>query len=152
MHILIVEDDMRTAHLLEEPLGTGGHQVASFRTGEEGLAWLRREPVDLVVLDVKLPGRDGTSICAEMRSFSSVRILMLSARCAPVDRVDGLRQGADDHLAKPFHAQELLARVDALARRGHRQQGEPLGLSCSCRAFVSMRGRGACMWTKERCS
>jgi len=118
MHILIVEDDVRTAQLLEELLGTDGHEVASVRTGEEGLAWLRRSPVDLVVLDVMLPGRDGTSICAEMRSFSSVRMLMLSARGAPMDRVDGLRQGADDYLAKPFHAQELLARVDALARRG----------------------------------
>jgi DNA-binding response OmpR family regulator len=118
MHILIVEDDARTAQLLEELLGVDGHLITCVRTGEAGLDHLRREPVDLVVLDVMLPGRDGTSICAEMRSFSAVRILMLSARGAPMDRVDGLRQGADDYLAKPFHAQELLARVDALARRG----------------------------------
>lgn len=118
MHILIVEDDARTAQLLEELLGTGEHHITCVPTGEAGLAHLRTEPVDLVVLDVMLPGRDGFSICAEMRSLSSVRILMLSARGAPADRVDGLRQGADDYLPKPFHAQELLARVDALARRG----------------------------------
>ena len=118
MRILIVEDDPRTARLLEELLGMGDHHVTCSRTGEAGLAHLGSATVDLVVLDVMLPGRDGYSICAEMRTMSSVRILMLSARGAPVDRVDGLRQGADDYLAKPFHAQELLARVDALARRG----------------------------------
>lgn len=118
MHILIVEDDARTARLLEELLGTGEHHVTCVGSGEAGLAHLRTSTVDLVVLDVMLPGRDGFSVCAEMRAMSSVRILMLSARGAPMDRVDGLRQGADDYLAKPFHAQELLARVDALARRG----------------------------------
>jgi len=117
MNILIVEDDQRTAQLLKELLGTGPHHVTCTSTGEEGLEHLRAAPVDLVVLDVMLPGRDGYSICAEIRSFSSVRILMLSARGAPLDRVDGLRLGADDYLAKPFHAQELLARVEALSRR-----------------------------------
>lgn len=118
MKILIVEDDQRTAELLKELLGTGQHHVTCVATGEEGLQHLRAEPVDLVVLDVMLPGRDGYSICTEIRSFSSVRILMLSACGAPLDRVDGLRLGADDYLAKPFHAQELLARVEALSRRG----------------------------------
>ena len=118
MDILIVEDDQRTAQLLEELLATGPHQVTCASTGEDALDHLRRAPVDLVVLDVMLPGRDGYSICAEIRSFSAVRILMLSARGAPMDRVDGLRMGADDYLAKPFHAQELLARVEALSRRG----------------------------------
>lgn len=118
MRILIVEDDARTAGLLEELLGTDAHHVTCVRTGEAGLEHLRSSPVDLVVLDVMLPGRDGYSVCRELRTFSSVRVLMLSARGAPMDRVDGLRQGADDYLPKPFHAQELLARVDALARRG----------------------------------
>ena len=118
MNILIVEDDARTARLLEELLEVEPHHVTCVQTGEEGLAHLRAAPVDLVVLDVMLPGRDGYSICAEIRSFSSVRILMLSARGAPADRVDGLRLGADDYLPKPFHAQELLARVEALSRRG----------------------------------
>ncbi len=117
MNILIVEDDVRTAELLVELLAMGPHHVVSVSSGEEGLAHLRSDAVDLVVLDVMLPGRDGYSICAEIRSFSSVRILMLSARGAPEDRVDGLRLGADDYLAKPFNAQELLARIEALSRR-----------------------------------
>ena len=124
MNILIVEDDWRTAELLEELLDTGPHRVTSVSTGEEGLAVLRSSEVDLVVLDVMLPGRDGYSICAEIRTFSSVRILMLSARGSAEDRIDGLRLGADDYLAKPFHAQELLARVEALSRRGVAPNGD----------------------------
>lgn len=118
MHILIVEDDPRIAELLTELLGTGAHHITCVTTGEAGLDHLRAAPVDLVVLDVMLPGRDGYSICKEIRTFSAVRILMLSARGAAEDRVDGLRMGADDYLPKPFHAQELLARVEALGRRG----------------------------------
>jgi DNA-binding response OmpR family regulator len=117
MDILIVEDDRRTAALLQELLGMESHRITCVATGEDSLAHLRAVPTDLVVLDVMLPGRDGFSICTEIRSFSSVRILMLSARGAPQDRVDGLRLGADDYLAKPFHGQELLARVEALSRR-----------------------------------
>jgi two-component system response regulator RstA len=112
-----VEDDARTAQLLDELLATGAHRVTCVTTGEDGLEHLRAHPTDLVVLDVMLPGRDGFSICAEIRTFSTVRILMLSARGAAEDRVDGLRIGADDYLPKPFHAQELLARVEALSRR-----------------------------------
>lgn len=118
MHILVVEDDRRTAQLLTELLRAEQHQVDWTETGEDALLHLQSASVDLVVLDVMLPGRDGLSICKEIRSFSSVRILMLSARGAPMDRVDGLRMGADDYLPKPFHAQEFLARVEALSRRG----------------------------------
>ena len=117
MKILIVEDDVRTAGLLRELLAMEPYDVTCVSSGEEGLAHLRETHVDLVLLDVMLPGRDGYSVCAEIRSFSLVRILMLSARGAPEDRVDGLRMGADDYLAKPFHAQELLARIEALSRR-----------------------------------
>ena len=123
MNILIVEDDLRSAELLVELLATGEHEVVHAATGEQGLELLRASHFDLVVLDVMLPGRDGTSICSEIRSFSSVRVLMLSARGSAQDRIDGLRLGADDYLAKPFHAQELLARVEALFRRGRSEVG-----------------------------
>lgn len=117
MHILIVEDDVRTAELLLELLGVEPHHVVGVPTGRAALDHLRAQPVDLVVLDVNLPDRDGFSVCGEIRRFSAVRILMLSARGAPADRVDGLRMGADDYLPKPFHAAELIARVEALGRR-----------------------------------
>ena len=134
MNILIVEDDQRTAELLAELLDTGTHTTACVSSGEAALEHLRAEPVDLVILDVMLPGRDGYSTCAEIRTCSSVRILMLSARGAPMDRVDGLRMGADDYLAKPFHAQELLARVAALSRRG------PLAEANTPKPVVEIRG------------
>jgi DNA-binding response OmpR family regulator len=124
MNILIVEDDARTAGLLQELLAVGSNQVAWEPTGEAALAYMRSQPVDLVVLDVNLPGRNGFSVCREIRETSRVAILMLSARGAPEDRVDGLRMGADDYLAKPFHAQELVARVEALARRLAPSQSE----------------------------
>ena len=136
MHILIVEDDARTARLLEELLGVGPHHVTCLPTGERALAYLRtNDRVDLVVLDVMLPGRDGFSICAEIRSFSAVRILMLSARGAPEDRVDGLKLGADDYLPKPFHAQELLARVEALSRRVVRAEAAPASAATRIRGL-----------------
>jgi len=125
MHILIVEDDLRTGQLLEELLSVEPNEVSWVTTGEEALERVRSTAVDLIVLDVMLPGRDGYSVCAEIRRFSSVRILMLSARGQPMDRVDGLRLGADDYLPKPFHAQELLARIAALARRGAAQPTGP---------------------------
>jgi DNA-binding response OmpR family regulator len=117
MNILIVEDDLETAELLVELLEVGSASTAHVPTGELALAHLREHPVDLVVLDVMLPGRDGFSICAEIRTFSAVRILMLSARGEAEDRIDGLSIGADDYLPKPFHGGELLARVQALTRR-----------------------------------
>lgn len=116
-HILLVEDDPRTVALLVELLATGPYQLATVGSGEEAVAWLREHPVDLVVLDVMLPGRDGFSICAEIRTFSAVRVLMLSARGGAEDRVDGLQVGADDYLPKPFDPRELVARIDALLRR-----------------------------------
>ena len=134
MHILIVEDDRRTAELIGELLDTGARRVAIVGTGEAGLVHLRTHPVDLVVLDVMLPGRDGYSVCREIREFSSVRVLMLSARGTPMDRVDGLRLGADDYLAKPFHAQELLARVEALLRRA------PVSTEPGRGSVVALRG------------
>lgn len=135
MNILIVEDDMRTAELLEELLATEPHHVVCVSTGEAALEHVRSNPVDLVVLDVMLPGRDGYSTCAELRSFSSVRVLMLSARGAPEDRVDGLRLGADDYLSKPFHAQELLARIEALSRRSVAPEADAKGPAAQVRAL-----------------
>jgi DNA-binding response OmpR family regulator len=131
MNILVVEDDRRVADFLERGLRAEGHVVQVARTGPEGLACaqrLHRERQDtdqatVVLLDVMLPGITGLEVCQTLRASGvGLPILMLSALGAVEDRVTGLRMGADDYLAKPFAFEELLARIDALARRGSSHQ------------------------------
>lgn len=128
MDILLVEDDARVGDFLERGLRAEGHTLRRARTGPEGLAlardlWreLQHEPrAAVMVLDVMLPGLSGLEVCQQLRA-ARVRlpILMLTALGALEDRVAGLRLGADDYLAKPFAFEELLARLEALARRSH---------------------------------
>lgn len=115
--ILLVEDDQRTVELVRELLEASGHTAHSVMLGGDAIACIRDEVFDLVVLDINLPDRDGFSVCAEVRTFSAVPILILSARREADDRVDGLRLGADDYLPKPYDPRELLARIDAIGRR-----------------------------------
>lgn len=123
MNILIVEDDARIASFLERGLKAEGHRVRLATTGPGGVALARdvHEQGDTAVmlLDVMLPGMTGLEVCQTLRaSHISMPILMLTALGSLEDRVAGLRMGADDYLVKPFEFEELLARIDALARRG----------------------------------
>jgi DNA-binding response OmpR family regulator len=116
-NLLVVDDDERLRGLLAEYLGERGFRVETAPDGEAGLARVRAGGVDLVVLDVMLPGRDGFEICREIRASSRVPVLMLTARGDETDRIVGLELGADDYLGKPFNPRELLARVQAILRR-----------------------------------
>ena len=98
-------------------LSRDGYRVLWVRSGEEGLAELERHPVRMVVLDIGLPGMDGFEVCRAIRGRSQVPILMLTARDEEPDRVAGLELGADDYVAKPFSARELVARMRAMLRR-----------------------------------
>lgn len=127
MNILIVEDDRRVADFLERGLRAEGHRVQVARTGPEGLqmatdlarAPLPGESATVMLLDVMLPGMTGLEVCQTLRASGvALPILMLSALGTLEDRVGGLRLGADDYLVKPFAFEELLARIEALARRG----------------------------------
>src|SRR5512146_1664353 len=119
MHILVVEDEQRLARLVARVLGEERHVVDVANDGDNGLYLALRGTYDLIILDLMLPGRSGLDICREVRAQKiSSAILMLTARGAVEDRVAGLRMGADDYLVKPFAMEELLARVDALLRRG----------------------------------
>ncbi len=131
MNILIVEDDARIAGFLLRGLRAEGHRVQHAADGPSGLALAQDaaraaaegdEPT-LIVLDVMLPGLDGLEICQTLRAARvPLPILMLTAQAALEDRVAGLRLGADDYLCKPFEFEELLARLEALARRGRAPQ------------------------------
>jgi two-component system, OmpR family, response regulator len=118
MRVLVVEDDRKTAAFIGRALGDSGFAVRTLDNGDEALEAITAEPHDVVVLDVMLPGRDGLSVVRQVRKRGvKTPILLLSARGAVDERVEGLDAGADDYLAKPFALEELIARVRALARR-----------------------------------
>ncbi|GHO46305.1 response regulator transcription factor [Ktedonospora formicarum] len=121
MHILVVEDEKRLAHLLRRVLQEESHTVNLAYDGPDGLELAESGTYDLVILDVMLPGYDGFEICRQMRADGVITpVLMLTARGAIEDRVMGLNVGADDYLPKPFAMEELLARINALLRRRDR--------------------------------
>ncbi|MBV6415638.1 MAG: Transcriptional regulatory protein CpxR [Steroidobacteraceae bacterium] len=115
--LLLIDDDRDLCAMLEELLGGEGFGVASLHSGPAALAHLEQHRVDLVVLDVMLPGMSGFDVLRELRRRSVVPVLMLTARGDAVDRIVGLEVGADDYLAKPFHPRELIARIRAILRR-----------------------------------
>lgn len=118
MRVLVVEDERRIAAFIKRGLEEEQYAVDVAYDGEEALDWTDAVDYDLIVLDVLLPKKDGIQVCQELRAQgSNVPILMLTARDAVEDRVQGLDSGADDYLVKPFAFQELLARLRALLRR-----------------------------------
>ena len=123
----MVEDEHRVANYVKKGLETKSHIVDVAYDGEEGFDLASEEKYDVVVLDRMLPKMDGLTICKKLREEGiHVPILMLTAKSAVEDKVDGLEAGADDYLAKPFAFNELLARVKALGRRPRNQTGEVL--------------------------
>ncbi|MBL29139.1 MAG: DNA-binding response regulator [Rhodospirillaceae bacterium] len=120
-HVLIVDDDGETRELLARYLGRNGYTVSVAGDGDEMEARLAQDPpVDLIVLDLMLPGRDGLDLTRAIRVRSSVPIVMLTARGDDTDRIVGLEIGADDYLPKPFNPRELLARIRTVLRRAGR--------------------------------
>jgi two-component system response regulator MprA len=117
LRILVIEDEERIRQFLQRGLSFEGYRVDMAADGHIGLEMARRNPPDLVLLDLMLPGMDGLEVCRRLREASDVPILMLTARETIEDRVIGLDAGADDYLVKPFAFDELVARVRALLRR-----------------------------------
>ena len=115
--ILIVDDDAALSEMLQIVLRQEGFDTVHCGTGTGALAAMRESRPDLVLLDLMLPGRDGVSICRDMRAESGVPIVMLTAKSETDDVVAGLQAGADDYVAKPFKAKELLARIRTRLRR-----------------------------------
>jgi DNA-binding response OmpR family regulator len=117
-HILVIDDDPAVTSLLKRGLSYEGFAVDTASTGESGLAQARERPPDLVVLDIMMPGIDGLEVLRRLRAADErLPVLMLTAKDAPTDQVQGLEAGADDYVVKPFTFEVLLARVRALLRR-----------------------------------
>ena len=116
--ILIVEDEPKLAALEADYLKAAGFETHVIGDGREVVDWVRAHAPDLMLLDLMLPGRDGLEICREIRAFSDVPIVMVTAKVEEIDRLIGLDSGADDYVCKPFSVRELVARVRAILRRG----------------------------------
>ena len=116
-HVLIVDDDAEIRSLLGEYLGKNGYKTTVVPDGKAMWAVLSRGKVDLIVLDLMLPGDDGLTLCRKLRAESETPVIMLTARGEETDRIVGLEMGADDYLAKPFSPRELLARIKSVLRR-----------------------------------
>lgn len=123
--ILVVEDERSIQHVLRMYLESAGFKVICTDNGLKALSLARETQPDLIVLDLMLPGMDGMEVAARLRETSDVYILMLTARSEEVDRVTGLRLGADDYVVKPFSPRELVARVEAIFRRSRQRQSAP---------------------------
>lgn len=117
MRLLVVDDDPDLVDIIAYTLRKDSHEVSVATSGEDALAAAERDPPDMIILDVMLPGVDGFEVCRRLRQRSAIPVILLTARGEEADRVWGLDLGADDFITKPFSHRELLARVRAVARR-----------------------------------
>jgi two-component system response regulator BaeR len=115
--VLIVEDEPKLAQLLDDYLRQEGYATHTIADGLDVLPWIQQNKPMLVLLDIMLPGKDGMAICKELRTFSNVPVIMVTARVEEIDRLLGLELGADDYICKPFSPREVVARVKAVLRR-----------------------------------
>lgn len=149
MRVLVIDDEPSVAEVVELSFKLLWPQAVIRHACDaaSGLRELRREPVELVILDIGLPDRDGFELCREIRSFSQVPIIMLTVRDSEVDKVKGLELGADDYITKPFSPMELVARVKALWRRLNRGEEQPRILSSGGLRLDPLTGE---VWLEER--
>jgi DNA-binding response OmpR family regulator len=129
--LLVIDDDPKLGGLLREYLGARGYQVELAADGPRGLERHAQGDVDLIILDVMMPGIDGLEVLRQLRATARTPVVMLTARGDDVDRIIGLELGADDYLPKPFNPRELLARVSAVLRRGAPAPAPVAALSAS---------------------
>ncbi|MDY0189229.1 MAG: response regulator [Desulfuromonas sp.] len=128
LKVLIVEDEQRLADTHRAYLQQAGYDTSWLADGLLVLPWVKKDPPDLILLDLMLPGKDGLEICKEIRQISEVPIIMITARVEEIDRILGLELGADDYICKPFSPREVVARVKTVLRRSAPaiHQGKPL--------------------------
>ncbi|MGH8148665.1 MAG: response regulator [Steroidobacteraceae bacterium] len=138
--ILIVEDEPKLAALLGDYFRASGYEANWIADGREVVPSVKADPPDLIVLDLMLPGRDGLDVCRELRTFTNVPLVMVTARVEEIDRLLGLELGADDYICKPFSPREVVARVKAVFRHVSRGAvpASALGLSIDEQQFVAV--------------
>jgi len=124
--ILIIEDEEKIARLVQLELEFEGYQVEKAFDGKEGLALAKARPFDLILLDIMLPGLNGIEVLRRIRQFSTIPVILLTARDTVVDKVTGLDGGADDYITKPFAIEELLARIRAALRKNRASSLSPI--------------------------
>ncbi len=115
--ILVIEDEKKLAELLKDYLKQSGYEVFCLYDGYDAVSWVRINRPDMIILDLMLPGRDGLDICKEIRTFSDVPVMIVTARVEEIDRLLGLEFGADDYICKPFSPREVVARVKVILKR-----------------------------------
>jgi two-component system response regulator BaeR len=139
--ILIVEDESKLATLLHDYLVQEGFEVTVLHRGDEVEPWVAAHEVDLVLLDLMLPGKNGLDVCRALRAHGDVAIVMVTARVEEIDRLLGLELGADDYICKPFSPREVVARVKAILRRVKRSGRPPeTGLRLDADGYRAMIG------------
>ncbi len=122
--ILIVEDEPKIAQLMIDYLQAANYRTHHLARGDEAIAFIQQTPPDLILLDLMLPGLDGLSVCRELRRFSDLPVIMVTAKIEEIDRLLGLEIGADDYICKPFSPREVVARVKTILRRCRRTPEE----------------------------
>jgi len=148
--IVVVEDEQPIRRGIADALRASGYEVAEAGDGDKGLSEATRSGVDLVLLDLLLPRRDGLEVLRELRRLhSTLPVIILTARGTEDDRVRGLKMGADDYVVKPFSARELLARVEAVLRRSLGRPSDVQGARLG-RAVIDLERREICWSSKER--
>ncbi|WP_446469337.1 envelope stress response regulator BaeR [Xenorhabdus stockiae] len=120
--VLIVEDEPKLGQLLVDYLQTANYQTQWLVRGDEVVAHVQQDQPDIILLDLMLPGLDGLSVCREIRKFSDIPIVMMTAKTEEIDRLLGLEIGADDYVCKPYSPREVIARVKTILRRCYRPQ------------------------------
>lgn len=142
LQILIIDDDVKLGALLSKYLADFNMKAVAAAKPSEGLKLLKTQSFDLLVLDFMLPEKDGFAVCREVRAQSDIPIIMLTAKGDLADRIVGLELGADDYLAKPFEPRELVARIQAVLRRGA-SRGDKTALLISGRLVLDLQKRVA---------
>ncbi|MEJ4044835.1 two-component system response regulator BaeR [Erwinia sp. SLM-02] len=130
--ILIVEDEPKLGQLLVDYLQAANYRTHHLMRGDEALAWAKQNQPDLMLLDLMLPGLDGLSVCRELRRFSELPVIMVTAKTEEIDRLLGLEIGADDYICKPFSPREVVARVKTILKRCLRPKEAAVQTSLLC--------------------